>query len=93
MAAIAGRIGGVATAAETDTLLRELTWMYADSSQNGGDFSDDRRKTRIVLPVQSVLKELIGLLFLLFLVAGPILLYILVRSQGLLGDPPGRGLQ
>ncbi|MCO8265127.1 hypothetical protein ACOZ4B_08505 [Haloferax prahovense] len=46
-----------------------------------------------MVPVQSILKGLIGLLFVLFLVAGPILLYILVRSEGLLGDPPGRGLQ
>ncbi|WP_158547620.1 MULTISPECIES: hypothetical protein [Haloferax] len=46
-----------------------------------------------MVPAQSILKGLIGLLCLLFLVAGPILLYILVRSEGLLGDPPGRGLQ
>ena len=45
-----------------------------------------------MVPLQSWLGTLAGLLFWLFLLLGPVLLYILFRSTGTLGDPPGRGL-
>ena len=46
-----------------------------------------------MFPLQSLLGNLIGVLSLLFMVLGPVLLYIWLRSEGTLGDPPGRGLE